>query len=57
MITDKQLDLLKILVMLILIVTMVVLSIVLYKYGYAVKIDPCSLCENCTKFEMGYNLG
>jgi hypothetical protein len=44
---SNLIDWLKIIMMLILIVTMIVLAVVIFKYGSAIKSNPCDYC-NCT---------
>ena len=46
--TESQMDIIKIFLMFGLIITMIVLAIVIFKYGSAIKYNPCDFC-NCTK--------
>lgn len=43
--TESQMDLIKVILMLGLIITMIFLGIVIWKYGDAIKSNPCSLCD------------
>jgi len=42
-------DWLKIIMMLILIITMVVVGIIIFKYAHVIKADPCAYCECLVK--------
>ena len=46
-ITQRQIDLGKLVAMIILIIVMIVLSYTVIKYGTILKTNPCSLCD-CT---------
>ena len=46
-ITDRQLNLMKLVSMIGLIIIMIVLAIVIFKYGSAIKSNPCDFC-NCS---------
>lgn len=43
--TEHNLDLFKIILMIGLIITMIIMSIVIWKYGYYIKSNPCDLCD------------
>lgn len=45
--TQKQIDSIKIVFMIGLLVTMIILSVVIWKYGSLIKTNPCELC-NCS---------
>lgn len=44
---NSLVDWMKVLMMLVLIITMIVLAIVIFKYGSAIKSNPCDFCD-CT---------
>ena len=46
--TESQMDIIKVVLMLGLMITMIVLASVIFKYGSAIKSNPCDFC-NCTK--------
>ena len=46
-ITDRQLNLMKLVSMIGLIIIMIILAIVILKYGSAIKSNPCDFC-NCS---------
>ena len=46
-ITDRQLNIIKIIFMIGLIITMIIVAIVIWKYGSAIQSNPCDFCD-CT---------
>jgi disulfide bond formation protein DsbB len=48
--TQKQIDIIKIIFMIGLILTMIIMSITIYYYGNIILTNPCSLCECPTNF-------
>lgn len=53
-ISEKNINIFKIVLMIGLIITMIILSIVIIVYGSAIKEDPCNFC-NCIK-NINYSL-
>jgi len=46
-------DWLKIIMMLVLIVTMIVVGVIIFKYAHIIKADPCAYCDCAIKILKG----
>ena len=44
-ITDRQLNIMKLVSMTGLIITMIIVGVVIFKYGSAIRSDPCAYCD------------
>ena len=51
--TQEQMDILKVVLMFGLIITMIVMTIVIWKYGSTIKADPCKYCDCISKVLKG----